>query len=83
MAQIPNVTGKIAELRENKHAKSLTRSTLPHPSSKRTSPKQIKRKPPMTSERKIASNPVVLIVYSGVFVGLLAQLILISLLDLL
>lgn len=82
MPEIPNVTERIAELREHKRAKSLTRS--PHPSGQE--PKLPRRRKAEKAnplpERRIATNYAVIAIYSTLFAALLAQLFLISLLDL-
>lgn len=82
MAQIPNVTERIAELREFKKAKSLSQSPYPPPPTR--APK-VKRVPPkaIPAERRIATSYWVIAIYTVLFGALLTQLLLIALLDIL
>jgi hypothetical protein len=82
MAEIPNVTERIAELREHKKARSLTRAPHPAPDPG-VSRKTVREAPEKTPERMIATNYSVIAIYAVLFGALLAQLFLIALLDLL
>lgn len=90
MAEIPNVTGRIAELREFKKAKSLGRGSDSRPPVPPPKPPGSRRRekmaPPQARplrERAVAPSYFTVGVYALLFFGLIAQLCLITLLDLL
>jgi len=94
MPEIPNLTDRIAELREHKKAASLRAhertSPAPRPPRRerqlqttRSRGNPAVQPAPGKFERKIASSPLVLSVYTLLFLGLAGQLVLITLLDLL
>jgi len=83
MAQIPNVTERIAELREFKKAKSLSHPphpTPPAPKKTRAGGSDFQNLQP---ERRIATSYWVIAIYTVLFAALMAQLLLIALLDIL
>ncbi len=96
MPEIPNLTDRIAELREYKHAKSLKSPQQKAPKAPR--PLRKKEKPPAEIkakaerpaptpvphvERPIALSPLVPFVYGALFAALIGQLFLLAMLDLL
>ena len=83
MAQIPNVTERIAELREFKKAKSLSHPLLATPPTFPKSTTEASDYQNLQPERRIATSYWVLAIYSVLFAALMAQLLLIALLDIL
>ena len=86
MAEIPNLTGRIAELREHKKTAVLQGSggskSPRHQNAARqkASPDMVQNK---LYERRVASSFLVTCVYALLFLGLAGQLLLIAILDLL
>ena len=80
MAEIPNLTDKLAELREHKGAKSLGHRPWTVPEVKKPDPGRRKGSGP---ERRIAPNPLTRIVYGLAALALAVQLILVFVLDIL
>lgn len=83
MAQIPNVTERIAELREFKKAKSLSHSSHSSPPASPKSQTRANVHENLQPERRVATSYWVIAIYSVLFGALIAQLLLIALLDIL